>query len=216
GLSRNVVIGGAASGVGGTSPAGRNLISGNTNDGVTLFGTAVIRGNFIGTDKDGAAAVPNGLDGIRMEFENSVNHTVGGTTAGAGNLISGNGTGGVAVRFGSSDNLIVGNYIGTDKGGAAAIPNRGAAGLTLGGPRNTAQDNVISGNARDGVLITAPDNTVKGGFIGTNAAGTRAVPNQVGVHVAGGANNVIGAKIVLSGNAVTGVLVENAAGTRVA
>jgi hypothetical protein len=213
----NVVIGGAASGVGGPSAAGRNLISGNATDGVILFGrNALVRGNFIGTDKGGAAAVPNGAYGVRMEFDSSFNNTVGGTAPGAGNLISGNGAGGVAVLSGSSGNLIVGNYIGTDQGGAAAVPNKGDAGLLLAGPRNAVQDNVISGNARDGVLITSASNAVRGGFIGTNAAGTRAVPNQVGVHVAGGAGTLVGAKVVLSGNAVAGVLVENATGTRVA
>src|SRR5262249_18003989 len=138
--NHQVVIGGAESGVGGPSAAGRNIISGNTNDGVQVFGEGDtrVRGNFIGTDKDGAAAVPNGRYGILLQ---SVGSTVGGPAAGAGNLISGNGAGGVGVGlnddpdfdFIAARNLIVGNYIGTDRSGTAAIPNRGAAGVTLAG-----------------------------------------------------------------------------------
>jgi parallel beta-helix repeat protein len=217
----NVTIGGAASGVGGASAAGRNIISGNTSDGVDLFGEgeALVRGNFIGTDAAGARALPNGRYGVLIQ---SNRNTVGGTTAGAGNLISGNGASGVATLASydsrSFDNQIDGNYIGTDKDGAAALPNRGDAGVSLAGDGgNVVQDNVISGNAHDGVLITSSINFVKGGFIGTNATGTLAVPNQgVGVHVARGYDSVIGARIVISGNGIAGVLVEHATATRVA
>src|SRR5262249_9180686 len=148
-----------------------------------LTGGTVVQGNFIGTNASGTAAVPNFLAGVDIS---SNNNTV------AGNLISGNRRNGVSVL--RSGNLIVGNYLGTDKDGTAAVPN-GWNGIALvGDGGNTAQDNVISGNGRNGVFIIGPNNTVKGGFIGTNAAGTQALPNQTGVYVREGDNNVIGPK----------------------
>src|SRR5262249_30203383 len=97
-----------------TATAGQgagNVISGNTSDGVALLvGLNTVQGNLIGTDKTGTTALGNGNMGIDLNFANS--DTIGGTTAGAGNIIADN-------KYGiwgqtSSNNLIAGNYIGTD------------------------------------------------------------------------------------------------------
>ena len=77
----------------------RNVISGNS-DGIRTDETAVIspvdltvQGNFIGVDATGNAALGNFSNGIvfappRDRSDNSL--TIGGTAAGAGNVISGN------------------------------------------------------------------------------------------------------------------------------
>ena len=78
-------IGGAAAGQG-------NVISGNGRSGIALSseltGFNVIQGNLIGVDASGTKAIPNGGDGI-YDIDESDN-TIGGTTPGAGNILSGN------------------------------------------------------------------------------------------------------------------------------
>jgi hypothetical protein len=210
--------------IGGTTAADRNVISGNAGFGTYAKDgfTPTIKGNYIGTNAAGSAAVPNTSDGVAIL--QTVGVTVGGIDPGAGNIIPGNGGAGIH-SFSKVGLLVQGNFIGLGADALTKIGNQrgvfvdnpaesSSSSVVIGGTVPEA-GNVISGNARDGVLITSPLNTIQGGFIGTNAAGTLAVPNQVGAHVAAGANNRIGAKIVLSGNAVAGVLVENATGTRV-
>ena len=80
----------------GSTTSSGNLISGNIFSGILIFdngGSAqnnLVIGNKIGTDVSGFAAVPNTGDGIDLFGSNN---TVGGTTAGTGNLISGNSDG---------------------------------------------------------------------------------------------------------------------------
>ena len=60
-----------------------------------------------------------------MEIVDSAsNNTIGGTAAGARNVISGNGSDGVVFIDGSATgNLVAGNYIGTDVTGTMALGN---------------------------------------------------------------------------------------------
>ncbi len=81
-----------------------------------------VRGNLIGTNAAGTAALGNGEDGIWLITSSVV---VGDTVPGGRNVISGNGRHGIYVDALSYDNSIVGNYIGTDLNGSAAIPNAG-------------------------------------------------------------------------------------------
>ena len=61
--------------------------------GIHVTGTGAtgdwIYGNFLGTDPTGTQAVPNN-DGVQIDG-GAANNTIGGTTAGAGNVISANG-----------------------------------------------------------------------------------------------------------------------------
>src|SRR5262249_42663646 len=141
----------SANTVGGTAAGAANLVSGNTLEGVRITGAGTSRnlvlGNRIGTDAFGTAPLGNGEDGVLIDFAASAN-TVGGTAAGAGNLISANGT--IASGFGrgvrisgagTTANLILGNLIGTDP-----------------------SSSLFLGNVSDGVLIDdgATANTVGG------------------------------------------------------
>src|SRR5205823_1337769 len=98
-------------------------VSGNNNYGVAIDGASggagsnVVAGNTIGLGADGSTALGNSFDGVRL-MNGTTNNTVGGTTAGAGNVISKNGVNGVQVSSsGTTGNVIAGNYIGTDASG---------------------------------------------------------------------------------------------------
>ena len=72
--------------VGATAPGAGNVISGNNQHGVLISGSpATLHGNLIGTNAAGDAGVPNGLDGIRIEFASG--NTIGGVP-GFGNTIA--------------------------------------------------------------------------------------------------------------------------------
>ena len=98
----NVFDGASENVVGGTTPAARNLISGNAVNAVFVSNATgnLIQGNYIGTDKTGTKSLPNGdvFGGVTaVVISNSSGNTVGGTTAGARNLISGNNSDGVGI-----------------------------------------------------------------------------------------------------------------------
>jgi len=152
--------------IGGATPAARNVISGNTFNAIFVNGANdnSIRGNYIGTDKTGTKAIPNGdgPDGGGMAvriINNSSGNTVGGTTAGARNLVSGNGAVAVGITGDTtSNNEVLGNHIGTTASGTDALGN-GEAGVFIQGLNNTLGDgtaggsNTIAFNADDGVQI---------------------------------------------------------------
>ncbi len=214
--------------IGGLTPATRNVLSGN-GDGILLWLGAsgnFVRGNYIGTNKLGTAAVANSSYGIQIQ--EGKNNTIGGTAAGARNVISGNGAAGIRVEAASStSNTIVGNYIGLDAAGTAAVPNAlagidvsSAAPDTVIGGTTAAARNVISGNGGKGVWLRfgATGTLVEGNYIGTNAAGTAAVANaDYGIAVDNAHNVQIGlqdgasaTRNVISGNGAAGVLIQNA------
>ncbi len=211
--------------IGGTATGARDVISGNAQWGVYIGGLGtnhnLVEGDYIGTDRTGTKAVPNGYNGLDIVY-GAVGNTVGGTTSGARNVISGNAFEGVLLGFaGTTANLVEGNYIGVDVTGTKAVPNGqdgvqiigGATGNTIGGA-TAGTLNVISGNASRGILITdagTSANLVEGDFIGTDVTGTVAVPNHIGVAIVSGAtNNTLGgttaaARDVISGNGWDGV-----------
>ena len=186
--------------VGGTVTGDSNLLSGNYNEGIYLVGNGTsgttIEGNKVGTDITGTVALSTG-NGIVIH--NSGSNTIGGTAAGAGNLISGNSGEGVGsygtgvYLFGASDNLVEGNLIGTDITGTVALPDTGAGvglfsgstGNTIGGTTVLAR-NIIAGSVVDSrqpeiggygveIFIGADGNILEGNFIGTNNTGTAAL-----------------------------------------
>jgi titin len=205
-----VVIAASAVGniIGGVTDAARNVISGNTNIGVDLItvGSNLVEGNYIGTDPSGTSALPNGI-GVRLAG-NSVVNTIGGTSAAARNVISGNRTYGVDVFLGGS-NFIEGNYIGTNAAGNAALANT-TAGVFLESSTNTVggtaagAGNLISGNVGDGILITSSQNMIQGNYIGTDATGLQALGNNRGVFARGGSTNTIGGAAPGAGNLISG------------
>ncbi|HEX5848337.1 MAG TPA: hypothetical protein VFY59_04010, partial [Rubrobacter sp.] len=158
GNSSNVTIGGPAAGA-------RNVISGNDANGVFISGTSSatgnrVQGNFIGTDRNGTTGFGNTESGVRVETPGNL---IGGTAAGAGNVISDNGElGGDAGVFisgtGAVNNVVQGNKIGTDVSGTSNLGNlngvsvTGASDTTIGGTVDTAA-NKIALNDNRGVII---------------------------------------------------------------
>ena len=165
----STIIGGATNGAG-------NLIAGNSSNGIYLGWGSVdtlVRGNYIGTDALASAPLGNRSSGIYLaDLVTSV--TIGGPGTGDGNVISGNGAGGILMT-GTSNvaNLIQGNLIGTDPSRTAAL-----------------------GNARYGLRILngAHDNSIGG--TSTAAANTIAYNMGPGVrHTGGGGNSLLGNSI---------------------
>ncbi|HSG05602.1 MAG TPA: right-handed parallel beta-helix repeat-containing protein, partial [Nitrospiria bacterium] len=191
-----------------------NVLSGNSFYGILIAaGTGTdVKGNFIGTNAAGASPIPNSIDGIFVQTNSNI---IGGTGAGEENVISGN-TGEGIELLGASFTTIRGNLIGTDPGGTLDIGN-GGDGIRISGASTdnaiggTAGDegNVISGNGGSGIELfgTGPaDNGIYGNYIGTNAAGTTAIPNQAsGVFIQDGpSGTLIGSSTGSGGNVISG------------
>jgi len=117
--------------IGGSSAADRNVISGNTWDGIWIGNAAsndnIVRGNYIGTDATGTVAKPNVANGIGMAAGTGT--IVGGSAAGQGNVISHNNGLGVYL---TSPVTIQGNLIGVASDGITPMAN-GAAGISAAG-----------------------------------------------------------------------------------
>ena len=191
-LKANLLISSSAGNViGGRTAAERNVISGSEEDGVDILGAAsrnnIIQGNYIGTDAGGTLSVSN-WNGIWIT-QGANNNLIGGTNAGAGNLISGNNEEGIEIQDATARwNVIQGNLIGTDRTGTLSVSNRGvgvlfesSGGNQLGGSSPGAR-NVISGNAKDGVRVagsTATNNLIQGNLIGLDITGSTNLGNQI-------------------------------------
>jgi hypothetical protein len=219
--------------IGDGTDGGRNLISGNNNYGIELNGSGTefnqILGNYIGTEKNGISALGNFASGVRIENGASYN-TVGGLcvlpVVCNRNIISGNGANiydEIDIKGpGTSNNTVSDNFIGTDCTGSYAIPN-GQYGVCIsnGASNNTIAGMflrlVISGNNAGGVWIEGINtsiNTIDYAYIGLNAAGTSAIPNNGhGVYVNNGAsfNNIgmtYGGALSIYGNLGDGIRIE--------
>ena len=209
--------------IGGTTVAARNVIGGSSNR-VTISGPAtgnIIQGNYIGTDAAGTTGLPvGGSFGFGVRIEGATNTLVGGTVAGARNIISNSLEGVDIFDSPSGNNLVQGNYIGTDATGMVALPNQiaGVDIFTSGGPPTSdntiggtapGAGNVISGNGGDGVNVEgafSSNNTIRGNFIGVAADGVTALGNHGnGVQITAnttGNNNVIGGTAAGAGNVI--------------
>src|SRR5262249_43386641 len=192
------------------------------NSGVYLYGTGSmgnsVIANFIGTDATGSLSVSNLADGVT--FYRAAANVIGGVEPGSGNVISGNGYCGILLNeVGCSNNLIQGNFIGTDSRGSNFLRN-GLSGIilqsananTIGGQSPYAR-NIISGNRESGIAISTNSNanTIQGNWIGIDVSGSRALANGFdGVSMASCSRNLIGGENrgegnVISGNGVYGI-----------
>lgn len=195
--------------LGGDTAGERNVISGNSLGGVSVGGTGHgIRGNYIGINAAGTAAIAGGTAyGIRVLVASGI--TIGGTAAGEGNVVSGNASEGIVAENTSSSVTIQGNRIGTNAAGTTAVANGGGVtlagdGHTLGGGSAAAR-NVISGNLNSGVALVGSNLTVRGNYIGTDAAGAAALGNgSYGIRGYGETDSEIGGPAVADGNLIGG------------
>ena len=165
--------------IGGTTPAARNIISGNRFGGIDFTSATsglVVQGNFIGVDASGAAALPNDSRGVFLG--SATDALVGGTLAGAGNVISANGATGLYFT-GGTGNLVQGNVIGTDPSGTVLLGNlygifwNQATNLTIGGT-DPGAGNVIAFNRAHGI----------GTSLGTTTTGNAVLGNSIFLNTA--------------------------------
>ena len=228
GNNNGVAITGGATGntIGGDTANERNIISGNGNGGVDIFGVGVsgnsVQGNYIGTDVTGTLAIPNS-EGIDLRT-NASNNLIGGTAAGTGNLISGNTTAAIDIQT-SDSNSVAGNLIGTTVTGLASLENRegiflsGGASHNIIGGTTAAARNIISGNNGEGIHIQtagSDSNVVQGNYIGLGSNGSTPVGNGGnGIEILlAASDNFIGGTAAGAGNVISdntqfGVSIQN-------
>lgn len=141
--------------IGGSNVAARNVISGNQFLGLDFQGGSghAIKGNYIGVDKTGLVALPNGFGG-QFLVRGSV---FGGPTASEGNVISGNRGGGLFVD--SANHTIQSNLVGVAADRITPLGN-GREGIRVGNAIGLADvgnhliaDNVIAYNSIAGLNI---------------------------------------------------------------
>ena len=164
--------------IGGTNSAARNVISGNGKSGAGIEGyglsiggsiSNLVQGNYIGTDVTGTLGVGNLRAGVWLEYSGN-NNTIGGTSVGSRNVISGNGGQGITIWV-ARDNFVQGNSIGTQADGVTPLGN-GATGIHL---YNASGNSIGGSTAASGNIIafngvTSSGSSGYGVFIGEGSA----------------------------------------------
>jgi hypothetical protein len=138
----------------------------------------MIQGNRFGTDKTGTVAIGNSYDGLTLESSwDVVRGNVASGNLGAGMWASENMTA-------THHSLFVGNRIGLNADGTAALPNQ-SVGLGINGSYHTiggsssADRNIISGNIAGVALFDGAHHiTITGNYIGADITGLNAIPNR--------------------------------------
>lgn len=176
--------------IGGTTPAARNLLSGNwygvfintANTGSPPPTRNLVQGNFIGTNVNGTSPLANLFSGVRLIF-GATSNTIGGAVVEARNIISGNNKAGVQIgeinQASTFTNVIQNNYIGTDVTGNNPLRNGDgvdpSGGIII--PANADGDRIernriaynrgsgiritnVSGNNQPGIRISIIDNEI--------------------------------------------------------
>jgi len=198
-----------------------NVISGNPQGGIFLndfTDSSIIQGNKIGTDVTGMVAIPNSV-GILIQADTggpsspASSNLIGGSSAGQGNIISGNTGAGIELETDVIDTTITGNIIGLNASANAALPNAvgiqlvGAAGASVTG--SLINNNTISSNTGAGINLgaNAVSNTIQANFIGTNSSGAAFGNGSSGIIIAGttglpATSNLIGDTSSANGNVI--------------
>jgi titin len=190
--------GGSGLQVGDGTTQGRNVISGNAHHGVAIGNTgSFVRGNYIGTNAAGMAALGNGGDGVRLEGGGG--HMIGGSSASAGNTISDNDDG---IQLSESDdNTILRNRIGTKVDGSGDLGNR-FLGIWVFGDRTliggSGNGNTIANSGQEGIFVgsSADTDVIGNAIVGSGATG---------INFASGPGSVAGNALI--GNALDGIQV---------
>jgi uncharacterized repeat protein (TIGR01451 family)/CSLREA domain-containing protein len=175
--------------IGGTTAQARNVISGNKGEGIEHYSSGLeslpnlIEGNYVGLGADGVTSLGNEYSGIRLGTagNGSFYSSIGGTVAGAGNVVSGNKGHGIEifegdVDYGNDVTLIQGNKIGTDAGGNPG-PGNWLDGVLIGynvsdiaiGGTVAGAGNITAGNGNTGVCVLGDEyNSIRGNTIWAN------------------------------------------------
>jgi uncharacterized repeat protein (TIGR01451 family) len=181
-------------------------VSGGNGIVITTNGN-IIQTNFIGTNATGSFAQGNARDGVFIS--SSSGNLVGGTTAAARNLLSGN-RNGVQIFGVGTGNQVRGNSIGTNASGTFSLGNSQNGVLVLGasssviGEAGSASSNTISFNGAAGVAVQSGTNNsiqsnsiVFNGGLGIDLGATGVNANDTG-DGDGGANNLQNYPVITS------------------
>ena len=186
------------------------VIDGYTQPGAKPNTLAVGNNAVILIQLDGGAIPGRGTNGIELSGGNSVVRglSITGFSRGADQVSPGGN--GLQLRRSGDGNVIEGNFLGIAPDGVTARANRqgvevGTLQTTIGGIAPEAR-NVISGNSEAGVFVAWNTTTISGNYIGTDATGTRSIPNRRGILVGGTepGNVLIGGTAEGAGNLISG------------
>jgi hypothetical protein len=202
--------------IGGTNPGEGNLISGNMSYGICISdpgtGGNQVKGNIIGLNRSGSAIIRNWSHGVILR-SNVQNTAIGDGSPGGRNLIGGNGLDGVRIEGTyTTDNIVWGNYIGTNLNGTAALRNNwNGVEISDGAHNNQIKGNLLSGNQDHGLTIgnDAHHNTASSNIIGPDVSGTYSLGNQRlgGIDIFDKAHDNIIADNLISGNQLDGIAI---------
>lgn len=245
GNTRGIIIDGSASNtflvtntiIGGQNATDFNVLSGNSISGIAIMfnvNDSLIQNNFIGCDKTGTIALGEAYGIVIIGGSGSTTQPCTGNVI-KDNVIAGYTSFGIVLQSATNSNIVQNNKIGTNISGTAALdtPQIGVlitneSGFTctnnLIGGTNSGEGNLISGQTGGGVGAGiylndgANSTTIQGNFIGTNLAGTAAIPNLYGIEIQNDPgfsceNNSIGgsasgAQNLISGNTTAGILLD--------
>jgi CSLREA domain-containing protein len=187
------ILSGGSNQIGSAAPADRNLIvglGGPTNEGLVHLGGSganAVAGNYIGTNAAGTVGLQNTPSGAGE----GVTVASPGNIIGVGNVIATLFTG---ILLTADGNTIWGNLIGTDATGTTPLFG-GGSNIAIGGGFGVAANNTIGGTG------PGQENVLSGGWIGidlldvgagwliqnnkigTDKAGTTAIPNDCGIRI---------------------------------
>ncbi|HEY7913475.1 MAG TPA: BACON domain-containing carbohydrate-binding protein, partial [Blastocatellia bacterium] len=103
--------------IGGSTSAARNVISGNSFNGVRINGVTtsgnLVQGNYIGTGIDGARPLGNRQGGIYF-LNSASSNSIGGTAAGQANIIAFNSLAGLFVETGNQNQILSNSIFSND------------------------------------------------------------------------------------------------------
>ncbi|WP_076348123.1 beta strand repeat-containing protein [Paludisphaera borealis] len=235
--SPNNTVGGVAFVPGGTNLGinQANVIGFNSGAGIKVDGAGSksnsILGNSIGVNPfNPTKFLP--ANGVGVWIADASTNFVGRGDDPHANVIGNNKGGGVLISGESLQNLVQGNYLGTDRdfnplGNANGVDVEGGYANLIGGRVDGSANfgaNTIGFNKNYGVYLAGGAwNLVQGNFIGTNAKGAALGNLKTGVYVSASDHNIIGpsplwapgshdetARNVISSNVTNGVWIVNA------
>jgi gliding motility-associated-like protein len=201
--------------IGGLTPVERNIISGNTQNGIefTTSNGNKIFGNYIGVDKNGFLPLGNVQKGISIHNNSNAN-SIGDGSIGGRNIICNNLIMGIHFFSSSSSNLIQGNFIGLNRNNSAG-PNKtgiqieGGSSNFVGGATVNLR-NIISSNTNEGIYMVQSStlNTIQNNFIGVDSSGLLRRTNNNGLIIIGCTNNSLISNVI-SGNKGQGIMIQD-------